>query len=117
MADIRKILATAGKVAASVVLNTYLPGAGGIIQQVENLHGANTGTEKKALATKLATDVLESLAKSGKLAGAAPVLAEVEAAVQAVVTAMKADGTLEEAGVLKLAGQSYQVIVLGKLPE
>lgn len=117
MPDIRKILLTIGRVAAPVVLNTFLPGSGGIVQIVENLLGSGTGSEKKKLATALVQSMLETLAKAGKLEGAAPTAEAIAEAVEATVKAMKKDGTLEEVGILKVAGQAYNVIVVGKVPE
>ncbi|MEN6535360.1 MAG: hypothetical protein ABFD89_16975 [Bryobacteraceae bacterium] len=117
MANIKQILATVGKVAAPLVLNTILPGSGGIIQVVEDLLGSKTGTEKKVLATNLAAQILDTLAKSGKLTGAAPALAEIQTAVQAMVDQMKADGSLSENGTMTVAGKTYQITVIGRLPE
>lgn len=117
MANIRDILLTVGKVSASIVLNTFLPGSGGIIQTVENLLGPSTGAEKKKLAITMASTILDSLAKAGKLESAAPTAADIAQTIQATVDLMKANGQLEETGVMKVGGLSYQVIVMGKLPE
>ncbi len=116
--SIKDTLLTVGKVAASVVLNAYLPGATGIIQQVEDLLGPKTGSEKKTLAVKMASNLLETLAKSGKLDGAAPAIADVEATVEKILAAMKATGQLIESkdGVLDLGAEGkFKVVVVGKM--
>ncbi len=116
--SIKDTLLTVGKVAASVVLNAYLPGATGIIQQVEDLLGPKTGSEKKTLAVKMASSLLETLAKSGKLDGAAPALAEVETTVEKILAAMKATGQLIESkeGTLDLGSEGkFRLIVIGKV--
>lgn len=117
MPDIRKILATVGRVAASVALGRLLPGAGGLIQVAEDILGARTGPEKLSLVTALAAQILETMAKAGKLAGAAPAIEEVTRHVQQTVDAMRADGTLQQAGILATGGSTYSVVILGKLPE
>lgn len=115
--DIKKALLTGGKIAAKVFLNTYLPGASGYIQQVEDLLGPKTGDEKKRLVAQQALNALSTLAKAGKLDGAAPALAEVEAVVEQIVGAMKATGQLIESkeGTLALGEDSFRIIVVGKL--
>lgn len=115
MADLRKILATIGKVAVPTALNVLLPGSGGIIQLVEGLLGPGTGNEKKKLAVSMAQQILETLGKAGKLEGAAPAAAEIETFIQQAVDAMKKAGTLEETGVLTVGGNRYSVVVLGKI--
>lgn len=115
--NILNALAVAGKVAAPVALNAILPGSGGIVQLVEYAFGAGTGAEKKAVAAQIGMVLLDAMAKSGRLDSAAPAVAEIEKTVQTVVDAMKSDGTLEEVGMLKLGRKSYQITVMGKLPE
>ncbi len=116
--NLKSALLQIGKVAASVVLQQYLPGATGIIQEVENLLGAKTGSEKKTLAVAKAMSILETLAKAGKLDGAAPALAEVEATVEKVLAAMKTTGDLIEtkSGTMDIPGVGkFEVYVVGKV--
>jgi len=115
--SLKNILLTTGKVAASIVLQTYLPGATGIIQQVEDLLGPKTGSEKKKLAAQMSLNVLSTLAKSGKLDGAAPALAEVETAVEQILAAMKATNQLVESkeGTLAVGGETFRIVVIGKI--
>jgi len=117
MANIRDVLLTVGKVSASVVLNTFLPGSGGIIQLVEDMLGPKTGDEKKKLAVTMASTILDSLAKAGKLDAAAPSAADVAQVVQATLDNMKANGVLEQAGLMSINGLKYRVTVIGLLPE
>ena len=115
--SVKSTLLKVGKVAASVILQRYLPGAGGFIQQAEDLLGSKTGSEKKSMAAKMALEVLTTLAKSGRLEGAAPALVEVEAAVDQIVAAMKATGELIESkeGTLTTSEGNFRVIVVGKI--
>lgn len=117
MADFKQTLLSIGKISAKAALDHFLPGATGLIQLAENIHGAKTGEEKGALVTTLSETLLASMAKSGKLTEAVPAVTAIAAVVKDTVTAMKADGTLQEAGILKMSSQSYQVVVIGKLPE
>ena len=116
MANWKKALLEVGKVSAAIVLNGLLPGAGGLIQAAETAMGAKTGPDKKALVRDVSLLFLNALAKSGKLDGAAPQIAEVEKIIQSVFDAMKATGQLEESGTLSVSGRQYVVTVHGLLP-
>lgn len=114
---VKETLLKAGKIAADVVLQTYLPGAKGFIQQAEDLLGPKTGAEKRVLAANMMASMLDTLAKSGKLEGSAPVLSEILAAVDQFVSAMKATGQLVESktGTLTTGDETFQVIIVGKV--